>query len=110
MHSKKYLIPVVGLILLNGCAHSIMRGTVAMKDDDREAHVCLGDKEVKVGDRVALFRNQCARGGGKVGAADPCHKVKIGEGEVIQTLNEHYSIVRVDSGVPFEEGTIIEKE
>ena len=100
----------VVLFSLAGCAHSTMRGSVAMKGDDNEAHVCLGENEVKAGDRVALFKNQCARGGGKVGALDACHKVKIGEGKVIRTLNEHYSIVKVDPGVDFQEGTIVEKE
>lgn len=81
-----------------------------MKGDDNEAHVCLGDKEVKAGDRVTLFRNQCNRSGGKVAASDACHRVKVGGGEVTRTLNEHYSVVKVDPGVAFEEGTIVEKD
>lgn len=97
-------------LVFAGCAHSTMRGSVAMKGDDQEAHVCMGDKEVKAGDRVALFRNECNRRGGKVGALDPCHKVKIGEGTVERPLNEHYSIVKVDTGVQFEEGTVVEKK
>ena len=101
---------VISTLSLFGCAHSIMRGSVAMKASDNEAHVCLGDKEVKAGDRVALFKNQCTRSGGKVGASDPCHKVRTGEGTVERTLNEHYSLVKVDPGVTFEEGTIVEKE
>lgn len=106
--NKNQISFLMAMLSFAGCAHSTMRGSVAMKDGD-EAHVCLGDKEVKAGDRVALFQNQCTRGGGKVGAADPCHKVKVGGGEVIRTLNEHYSIVKVDSGVPFQEGTVVEK-
>lgn len=41
-------------IALSGCAHGLMRGSVAMKANEDEAHVCMGDKEVKAGDRVAL--------------------------------------------------------
>jgi hypothetical protein len=84
-----------------------------MKGDDGEAHVCMGDKEVKAGDRVALFKNVCTgrAGGGKGGTGNrSCQKVKLGEGTVERTLNEHYSVVKVDSGVQFEEGTVVEKE
>jgi hypothetical protein len=77
---------VIGLIGV-GYAHGLMRGSVAMKFNDHEAHVCLGDTEVKAGD-----------------------KVKIGEGTILQTLNEHYSVMKVDPQVAFEEGTIVEKQ
>ena len=85
-----------------------------MKGSDQEAHVCLGDGEVKAGDKVALFKNVCTGGSGgpaRVGetSGGGCTKVKLGEGVVERTLNEHYSVVKVDSGVPFEEGTIVEK-
>ena len=96
---------------LSGCAHSMMRGSVAMKINDEEAHVCMGDNEVKAGDRVALYKNEC-RGKGSSradGGGTNCQKVKIGEGEVTRTLNEHYSVVRVSPGTSFEEGTVVEK-
>lgn len=111
----KYLLMLFGVASLAGCAHSTMRGSVAMKGNDEEAHVCMGDKEVKPGDKVALFKNVCtspkaagrnADGGGFGG----CKKVKLGEGVVERTLNEHYSVVKVNPGVQFEEGTIVEKE
>jgi hypothetical protein len=100
------------LTMANGCAHALMRGSVAMKSNDNEAHVCLGDNEVKAGDKVVLFKNVCAaaRGGGKSGPNGTCEKVKLGEGTVERTLNEHYSVVKVNPGVPFEEGTVVEKE
>lgn len=60
-----FLIAVFSLV---GCAHGLMRGSVAMKTSDTEAHVCLGDKEVKVGDRVNAFTNYCpSKGGGRAG-------------------------------------------
>ncbi len=106
----KYVLTLLVITALSGCAHSTMRGSVAMKASNEEAHVCMGDNEVKAGDKVTLFRNQCSQSGGKVGAADPCHKVKVGEGTVERTLNEHYSVVKVNPGVQFEEGTIVEKQ
>lgn len=103
---------IFSLATLVGCAHSTMRGSVAMKINDEEAHVCMGDKEVKAGDRVALFRNVCTgvRGGPKIGPSGTCEKKRIGAGTVERTLNEHYSLVKVDKGVQFEEGAIVEKE
>ena len=91
----------VSILSLAGCSHSLMRGTVAMKVNDKEAHICMGDGEVKVGDKVTLFRNDCRPKGG-------CKKVDAGEGSVTQVLNEHYSAIQVTKGT-FEEGTIVEK-
>lgn len=57
---KIWNITVVALTFgtLSSCAHhQMMRGSVAMKTTDREAHVCLGDDEVKVGDHVTAYRN-----------------------------------------------------
>ncbi len=73
-----------------------------MKVSDTEAHVCLGDGEVKPGDKVTLFRNDCLGKGG-------CKKVPAGEGVVSRLLNEHYSVVEVTKG-SFQEGTIVEKQ
>lgn len=101
---------------LSGCAHhQMMQGSVAMKAGDREAHVCLGDNEVKVGDKVVAFRNDCKpranfgvseRGGRGV----VCKLEKLGEGKVISLMNDHYSTVEFEPGVTFEEGTVVRKE
>jgi len=104
-------LSTLALVSLFGCAHSTMRGTVAMKVSDNEAHVCMGDNEVKAGDKIALFKNECTGArGGREGNAGSCKKVKIGDGVVERTLNEHYSLVRVSPGVSFEEGTVVEKQ
>jgi hypothetical protein len=93
-----------------GRAHTSMRGSVAMKLSSDEAHVCLGDNEVKVGDKVNRFKNICESSArGKIdGNGAGCKKVKLGKGTILQTLNEHYSVMKVDSNVAFEEGTIVE--
>lgn len=93
---------------LAGCAHHLMRGSVAMKTSENEAHVCMGESEVKVGDKVTLFRNNCPPRAGR-GSGRTCEKVKLGKGTVTQVINEHYSAVTFDPGVPFEEGTFVEK-
>ena len=100
------------LAILSGCAHGLMRGSVAMKTSENEAHVCLGKGEVKAGDRVQVFRNVCpARSGGKYGGGGGlCRKEEVGSGTVEEVLNDHYSVVKFDPGVPFEEGTFVEKK
>ncbi len=88
-----------------------MRGSVVMKVDAQAAHVCLGNKEVKVGDKVGLYKNECdaTTDGPRGGQRKSCRKVRLGIGTVSETLNEHYSVIRVEPGVTFDEGTTVEK-
>jgi hypothetical protein len=108
----KNLVTTTLLLIATGCAHGTMRGSVAMKASSDEAHVCLGNNEVKAGDRVTLFKNVCRGSGGgeKAGGSESCEKVRLGSGTVERTLNEHYSLIKVDQGVAFEEGTIVERQ
>ena len=111
MKVVKCMFLIAVLSLASGCAHGLMRGTVAMKISDTEAHVCMGKGEVAKGDRVTLFRNACTGIGGRSGGADPfCEKKELGMGTVEEILNEHYSIVKFDPGVQFSEGTFVEKK
>lgn len=115
------IVILVAVVSLTGCAHFIMRGSVVAKESDVEAQVCLGNNEVKPGDRVALFKTVCrdatssiARTGlqrfREASAPFACSKERIGGGTVIRALDEHMSIVKVDAGVQFKEGMIVEKE
>lgn len=100
-------------LVLAACGgHAAMRGSVVMKVNDTQAHVCMGDKEVAMGDRVDLVRHECATSGGSARSgvsSDRCKRVVVGQGQVTQVLNEHYSIVDFPAGVPFKEGDSIEK-
>jgi hypothetical protein len=75
-----------------------------MKLSETEGHVCMGVGEVKPGDQVILFKNECTRPapGTKNGFTASCKRVEVGKGEVIRALNEHYSVIRVAPGVPFD--------
>ena len=97
-----FLFLTIGLF---GCAHKAMRGTVAMKISDQEAHVCLGDSEVKRGDRVNLFVRVCPKIKGETAS---CKKSLKGTGTVTEVLNDHYSVVKLDSSATFEEGAFVE--
>lgn len=118
---------LVLLLSLTSCSHT-MRGTVAMKVNDEQAHIGLGSTEVKEGDHVRLFKNECTRETGpwagrwagqthgtglsndsSYARGPACRKVDMGSATVTRVLNEQYSIVQVDPGVRFEEGMIVEK-
>ncbi len=100
-------------ILVAGCAHQIMRGSVVMKIDDGTAHVCLGKGEVDIGDRLVVYDNRC---GLQAGASRTtpypfdCRMVRVGEARVVQTLNDHYSVIQLEPGLEANEGQIVEKE
>ena len=109
---KKDRLMLLGIAaLLTGCAGSVHRGVVAMKVSDTAAHVCVGKEEVKVGDKLALYRNECRKGSmGSKAKKTTCTKEKLGTGTVTEILNEHYSVVEVQSGVQFREGDVVERE
>ena len=106
---KQVIVATIALISLTlaGCAHGVMRGSVAMKTSKNEAHVCLGKGDVKVGDSVRLYTNRCSAAARE--GADVCEMKFLGNGKVTKILNEHYSVVAFDEGVKFEEGTFVER-
>lgn len=92
-----------------GCAsHATMRGTVVMKVSATDAHVCLGDREVSVGDEVSLVRHRCDPTT-KAVASERCKRSVVATGRVVELVNEHYSVVRFPAGVAFEEGDTVER-
>ena len=113
---SKLLLSGVLLLVASGCSVAgpkfPHRAAVVMKIAENEGHVCMGIGEVSPGDRVSLFKSQCTRSAPspKGRAASVCKRVELGEGEVISTINEHYSVIRVDPGVQFDEGTMVEKK
>lgn len=111
MKKLTLVFSIVMIAGLSGCAHKVMRGTVAMKTSENEAHVCMGKGEVAVGDKVTLFRNECVgKGvGDRPGGGGTCEKKEVGSGMVQEVLNQHYSVVRFAQGVQFEEGSFVEK-
>lgn len=111
---------VIGLIalgnLIGACAstdgqHSNMRGSVATKINDNTGIACLGNNEVKEGDTLAIFKNECTtptRASLEGGGTPVCKKVSVGAATVSKLLNEHYSEFKLDSSTHFEEGYVLE--
>ncbi|MFT6070456.1 MAG: hypothetical protein ACJAT2_000744 [Bacteriovoracaceae bacterium] len=110
---KKLLFISLSLLILNGCAHRFMRGTVAMKMDDSTAHVCLGDNDVQVGDKIDFIQNICigsnASSVDKLGEMRTCEMKTLGSGTVTKLLNSHYSEVKTDKPFKISEGTLVQK-
>lgn len=99
---------IATVFIFSSCAHQTMRGSVAMKISKDEAHVCLGNNEAKVGDKVVVYTNNCPPLAGRDAYTQLCEKKEVGHGEVTRLLNEHYSVVKFDKGVKFSEGTFVE--
>ena len=108
MTNKIASILFAAIALTAGCAgnHSAMRGSVVMKMSDQEAHVCLGDGEVTVGDHVRLYNNVCAPDGSTKRVK--CDKVYVADGTVTEVLNSHYSVVNFPAGTQFAAGETVE--
>ena len=112
VNTRRLIGSIGGLILLgivSGCGVTAARGTVAMKIDDIVAHVSVGNKEVSVGDRMSLFRNECEKIRPVRSARSQCKLVKLGEGTVIEVFNEHYSAIKFEHTLSYQEGDLVEK-
>ena len=101
---------VFGLFIFSGCASSVHRGVVAMKINDREAHVGIGAKEIAVGEHIELYRNECESSSvGEKRIRSVCKKVPGGHGTVTEILNDDYAVVQFPEGTKFSEGDTLEK-
>ncbi len=100
-------VAVAAASLLVSCASGVKRGVVAMKIDETDAHIAMNSDEVSVGQHVELYWNKCVKPPQK-GSVQKCEKVQKGHGIVTEILNEHYSAVKFEDGVKFNEGDFIE--
>lgn len=110
---KTILMTATMALLLTSCAHNFMRGTVAMKTDKTTAHVCLGNDDVKVGDKLDFYTNKCtgSTGSARESEGDPmtCEMEVLGKGTVTKLLNSHYSEVKTDGSFKLKEGILVQK-
>ena len=102
---SKLLVSIAIVSILSACATGFHRGVVGMKIDESNAHVGLDKDEVKAGDHVELYGNECR------GAKDnrSCKKVSKGHGTVTEILSDNYVSVKFEPGVTFQEGDFVEK-
>jgi hypothetical protein len=102
-----------GLLCLGAAAcaaTSVARGTVVMALNTDTANVSLGARDVRPGDRVALYRLVCPvhspKGDGGTGT---CRKVPLGTATVTRAINDRYSAIQAGPGAVMEEGAVVEK-
>ena len=88
----------IGICLLAACAAATPRGVVVMRISVDEAHVCIRREDVKVGQKVDLYRNVCKRSPAKP-VLSRCDLRRSGAGRITERLNDHYAVVRVEGGV-----------
>ena len=100
---------IAPVLLSAACGHTAMRGSVVMKISDTQAHVCMGNKEVAVGDQVQLVLHDCTRSSSSKPTLRQCKPVVISRGRVTEVLNDHYSVVDFPAGVVLREGDSVEK-
>lgn len=97
------------------CSHAHPRGSVVLKHSKEEVDVCIGSNEIQVGDKVAFFETTCVgsiagnHGNGHIGGKK-CSKKKVGEGEVIKLVDEHFSTVKLAEDFKVTEGTVVERQ
>ncbi|MNK12060.1 hypothetical protein D3C87_301160 [compost metagenome] len=83
---------------------SSVRGNVTMKISQTVAQINLGESDLKVGQRLAVFR---ACQGGRFSV---CNGDRVGSAQVTKIFNKKYSEVTMDKDVYFEEGYRVEKD
>lgn len=98
---------VVSLLMAVACSACVANppGKVAMNLQGGESHISLGSKEVSVGDKVGVFRNECEKRGKK----SSCSERLVGEGVVTAVLSDRYSAAKFPSGVEVREGDAVKK-
>lgn len=109
-----------GMVLLSSCAttsveHHHTRGSIVALDSADEAHVCLGEKEVKPGDRLNVYESVCKSEFSDVGRRSSfklttCERIARGEVEVVENSGNHFSKAKAHSGLKLKEGLILEKK
>ncbi len=81
MKALLFLSFVGAMLLTLGCATSPNNTCKAsIAHSPTEYDVCIGDKQVQPGDRVAFFKAQCTGGGRQ--SPRKCHKEKVSEASV----------------------------
>ena len=76
-----------------------------MKISANTAQINLGENKIAMGQRLAIFRQECH--GGRFAV---CTKDRVGSGHVTRVFDTKYSEIALDPGVHFDVGYIVEQE
>jgi hypothetical protein len=106
MHRTGYAIGCLA-VMTAGCAsmsHKKMNGAVVMASSEQEAHVCLLEGEVTVGDVVRVKHHICEDNSR---AGITCRDEDSGRATVTAHLNGHYVAVIAFEGTTLHEGDTV---
>lgn len=81
------------------------QGDITMKVSANTAQINLGESKITMGQRLAIFRQECH--GGRFAV---CTKDRVGGGRVTRVFDTKYSEIALDPGVHFDVGYIVEQE
>lgn len=102
------IIVVLSMLLVSSCAsHPLMKGTVALKIDEKKGIACMDSKNLKAGTKLVVANNNCSRV--PVSNSEPayCKLESVGEIEITKVLNDHYSEFQTVGDLNFREGSIL---
>lgn len=104
----KKIMTLAAILLVSSCAtHPLMKGTVALKVDEKIGVACIETKNLQVGSTLTVMNNNCDRIPSKKNDPYYCQLKSVGDIEVTKILNEHYSEFRTLTDFKFQEGSIL---
>lgn len=104
----KFLFAPMALISgLMACAQNPPARTVTFQVREEKVYVTPGKGELKTGDKVAIFHQECPSN--PKGGSGFCKKIQVSQGEVTKVLNGGYVMIQLPPGVIVQEGEIVEK-
>ena len=105
------LLAILICILQLACAHNHPVVPLVPREFEggEEIRVRIGINEVKLGDKVDVFRSDCPQGSEGTGKRK-CTKTKIGEALVVRVINLDDSIVRLDPRISSDQVSHVEKK
>ena len=103
------LILILGTMYSCASRHTMMQGTVAMKIDNSSGIACMEANQMKVGNTLYLYNNDCSgkEASPREGKGISCKLVKVGQVEVTRLVNDHYSEFKTLTNTSFSEGSVI---
>lgn len=102
------ILLILGMLIVSSCAsHSLMKGTVALKIDEKNGVACMDTSSLKPGSKLTVANNNCSRVPFSKNESSYCQLVTVGEIEITKILNDHYTEFQTVGEFKFEEGSIL---
>jgi hypothetical protein len=108
--NKQIAVCLITLGFAAACVQGVSKGSVIMKISDVDAHISLGNGEVRVGDNVSLYHNECSANKRQPAKSSKitCERVHMGDGSITEILDANYSVASFARGTNIREGDTVE--